>query len=590
MNRSASRTSLIVFLVGVCAWFALGLVVQNSYYRLMLTLVPIWATVAISWNVFSGYSGLVSFGHAAFFGIGAFTVALGLRNFGLTPWIGIPLGALLGAAAGAAIGYPTFRLRGSYFALAMLAYPLAFIAIFEWLGFQEVALPMYRDAPAFYAQFSDFRVYIGLALGLATIATLLSFHIEGSRFGLSLLAIKQNELAAEAAGIDTLRWKMRALVLSAGLAGAAGGLYAVVVLVVTPASVFGIVVSAQAMILALFGGAGTVWGPIIGSIILVMLSETLHAELGHVLPGIQGVVYGAAIILVILLAPEGLYWRVRDLLGHGRAAPPPVPVAQLDAEIEPSADIARPPQGPALLSVRGVSKAYGGLKAVQEVSFDVPENGIVGIIGPNGAGKTTLFNLLNGIVRPDSGEVVFAGQAITGLKPNRICKLGIGRTFQVARVFARMSVLENVVTGAFVAHEIDAVAWEAARETIRFVGLDDRMDALAGSLTSRDLRLMELARALAGNPRLVLLDEPLAGLGAPETREMITLIRRLPERGVTVAIIEHTMQAMVTTVDSFVVLDHGALLTSGPPQEVVRDRRVIEAYLGRKWALGHAAN
>jgi len=250
----------------------------------------------------------------------------------VTPWFGLPIAIVLGAIAGAAIGYPTFRLRGSYFALAMLAYPLALVYLFDWLGYQEVTLPIKRDAPGWYMQYTDQRVYLALALGLLAVALLISLAIERSRFGMSLLAIKENELAAEAAGVDTLRWKLWALTVSGTLAAGAGGLYAVILLVVTRASVFGLVTSAQAMILPLFGGAGTLWGPVIGAAILVPLSEVLQAELGHLIPGVQGIVYGIAIILVILLAPEGIYWRIRDLLrGHAptsapTAATPAVPM------------------------------------------------------------------------------------------------------------------------------------------------------------------------------------------------------------------------------------------------------------------------
>ncbi len=224
---------------------------------------------------------------------------------------------LIGALAGLVVGYPTFRLRGHYFALSMLAYPLALLYLFEWLGYQEVALPMKRTAPGWYMQFTDYRVYIVVALALLVVALLISLMVERSRFGMSLLAIKQNEPAAEAAGIDTLRWKMRAIVLSGGMAAAAGGLYAVVLLVITPQTVFGMLTSAQALVVTLFGGIGTMWGPVIGASILVPLNETLQARLGNVIPGIQGVVYGLAIILVILLAPEGVFWRVRDQLVRG---------------------------------------------------------------------------------------------------------------------------------------------------------------------------------------------------------------------------------------------------------------------------------
>ncbi|MFI4986099.1 MAG: ATP-binding cassette domain-containing protein [Alphaproteobacteria bacterium] len=569
-------------------WLALGLAVENSYYQLMMTLVPIWAVLGLSWNVLSGYTGLVSFGHASFFGLGAYTVTILLVRFDVTPWLGIPLGMVVGAAAAVVIGYPTFRLRGHYFALAMLAYPLALLYVFEWLGYQEVPLPMKREAPGLYMQFTGYHVYIALALCLLVAALLVSLAVERSRFGMSLLAIKQNEPAAEASGIDTLAWKMRAITLSGAIAAAAGGLYAVVLLVVTPDSVFGMLTSAQALVVTLFGGTGTLWGPVIGAVILIPLSETLEAHLGDVIPGIQGVVYGLAIILVILLAPEGIYWRVRDRLV--RAA---VPAAAAPAEVrQPSpVAVARPeptPGAQALLSVSGLSKSFGGLRAVEAVSFAVAEGTILGIIGPNGAGKTTLFNVMNGFLKPDAGRVAFAGHDLVGLKPNRICRLGVGRTFQVARAFARMSVVQNVVIGAYVRAADDEEAVALAREALRRVGLLARADAAAGGLSNKELRLMELARALAGRPRLLLMDEPLAGLGAAEVEDMLAVVRALPPSGTTVVIIEHTMRAMMRLAERFVVLDHGRVLAAGRPSEVTTDTAVVEAYLGKKWVASHA--
>ncbi len=427
MPRRNPLSTIAVLVLLALGWIGLGFVVASPYYRLLLTLVPIWALLGVSWNLFSGYSGLISFGHAAFFGLGAYTVTLALVRFELTPWFGIPLGALFGAVAGAAIGWPTFRLRGNYFALAMLAYPLMLVYLFGWLGYQEVSIPLHRESPAWYLQFRDDRIYVVLAVGLLLAGLLVSLAVERSRFGLSLAALRQNELAAEAAGIDTRRWKMRAVTLSAGIAAAAGGLYAVVVLVVTPASVFGLVVSAQAMILVLFGGAGTLWGPLIGAVILVPLGETLQAQLGNLLPGIQGVLYGLAVIAAVLLAPEGVFWTLHDLRRAkdqpAAAPPPPRPI-----EAAP-----RPPHGAALLEVAGLAKSYGGVAAVQGVGFVIRAHEILGIIGPNGAGKTTLFNLLNGIVAPSAGSIRFAGQDIAGLAPNRIARLGIARTFQVVR-------------------------------------------------------------------------------------------------------------------------------------------------------------
>ena len=281
----------------------------------MMTLVLVWASFGLAWNVLSGYTGLVSFGHAAFFGIGAYTTALGQIHFDLSPWILIPIASVLGAHRGrrSSASRPSacaaFTSRSS-----MLAYPLALLYVFEWLGYQEVTLPMKREAPAAYMQFADHRIYTLLALAMLAVIVLITRMVEQSRFGMALLAIKQNEAAAEAAGINTLKWKLCAITLSGAIAGAVGAFYAVVLLVVTPVSVFGMLVSAQALIVTLFGGVGTVWGPVIGSAILIPLAEILHAELGHVIPGIQGVIFGLAIVLLILVAPEGMFWKVRDFV------------------------------------------------------------------------------------------------------------------------------------------------------------------------------------------------------------------------------------------------------------------------------------
>jgi branched-chain amino acid transport system permease protein len=323
---------------------------------------------------------------------------------------------------------------------------------------------------------------------------------------------------------------------------------------------------------------------LIGAAILIPLSETLQAHLGDVVPGIQGVVYGIAIILVVLLAPEGIFWRVRDYVQRQRApsALPVMPTAPRAAIVEPA--LTSPRQRKPILSVHGLSKSFGGLRAVADASFDVSDGEILGIIGPNGAGKTTLFNLLNGYLRPDSGKVVFAGRELTGLKPNRVCRLGIGRTFQVVRAFSRLSVLNNVVVGAYATTSNDVDAFAAASKALARVGLMARSDTIAGGLSNKELRLMELARALAGEPRLLLMDEPLAGLAAQEIEDLLALIRSLAAQGTTFVIIEHTMRAMMRLAERFVVLDHGRILAVGPPNDIINNGRVIEAYLGQKWA------
>jgi len=603
--------SLAPFLVFAAVYAAIALTVSNSYYQLMMTLVLVWACFGLSWNVLSGYTGLVSFGHAAFFGIGAYTTALGAIHLDWSPWVLVPIAAALGAVAGLLIGLPTFRLRGVYFALAMLAYPLALLYVFEWLGYQEVTLPMKRETPAAFMQFADQRIYTLLALALLAAFVVLTRAVEQSRFGMALIAVKQNEAAAEAAGIDTLKWKLCAITLSGAMASAVGAFYAVVLLVVTPVSVFGMLVSAQALTVTLFGGVGTVWGPVIGAAILIPTAEMLHAELGHIVPGIQNVIYGLAIVVLILAAPEGMFWKARDLVyrrwpqllgnsGVRHSVPSPLVGEGQGGGESQTSNIGIPPTpspsprgggesvqrlpGAPILSVRGLSKSFGGLKAVQDVSFDVPVGAIIGIIGPNGAGKTTVFNLLNGFLKPDAGQVWLDRRNVVGRRPHEICAAGVGRTFQIMRPFARMSVADNVLVGAYVHARTDGKARALAADAICRVGLAGSAGRLAGELTTRELRLMELARALAGQPRILLLDETLAGLGHGEADEMVGIVRRLAQGGLTIVIIEHTMQAMVRLVDRFVVLDHGAVLMEGSPERVTRDPRVIEAYLGKKWA------
>ncbi|MBX6372730.1 MAG: branched-chain amino acid ABC transporter ATP-binding protein/permease [Acetobacteraceae bacterium] len=578
------RRDALIFAALVALYLAVSGVVTNSYYQLMLTLVPIWAVMGISWNLFSGYVGLTSFGHAVFFGLGAYTVALTLNWWDLSPWFGIAIGAVVGAAAAVFIGMPTFRLRGHYFALAMLAFPLVLLYVFQYLGYQEVSLPMKRQDPFFWLQFTDPRAFTAVAVGMLVVAMAISFAVENSRFGLTLMAIRQNELAAEASGIDARRWKMRALVLSGVIAATAGGLYACILLVVTPEAVFGILTSAQALTVVLFGGVGTVWGPLIGAAILIPLAETLHAELGNIVPGIQGVVYGVAIILVMLLAPEGIFWTLRDRWLRDRGPAAPVPRGDRPASAAVAPLVTAPPQvsGP-LLRVEGLSKSFGGLRAVDDVSFEVKPGEILGIIGPNGAGKTTLFNVLNGVLPADSGRAWLAGEPITGRKLHAICRLGVGRTFQVVRSFPRLALLDNVLIGAYGAGLTGDAAVAAAEEALARVGLLDQAAQPAGQLTNKGLRLMELARALAGRPRLLLLDETLAGLGREECDELLEVLGRLRAEGMTIVIIEHTMHAMLRLADRFVVLDHGKVLAEGAPRAVVEDRSVIEAYLGKKW-------
>jgi branched-chain amino acid transport system permease protein len=330
---------------------------------------------------------------------------------------------------------------------------------------------------------------------------------------------------------------------------------------------------------------------------LVPAAEFLHATLGDRLPGISGLVYGIALIGVVLVAREGLYWTLKDFVARRKIRTqsfPPRPevveapttqAAQLPASLGGHAPRKPSPASKeCVLQVSGLNHSFGGVQALGGIELTVLAGSIHCVIGPNGAGKTTLFNVLNGFLKPTSGTVTHHGVSILGNRPHTICKMGIARTFQVPRVFSRMTVLENVLIGAYVVERNDDNATRLAQSALQQVRLDHRADDAVANLTTYEIRLLEIARALASQPEIILMDEVFAGIGKAEALEIESLLLKFREDGLVIVIIEHTMESMLRIADEFTVIDHGKTLVSGKPLEVVKQRDVIKAYLGERWA------
>lgn len=606
LSASALRggRTIIIGLLGSLA--ILGF--RSSRAQFLIATVLIWAIMGISWNIISGYGGQVSFGHAIFFGIGAFVPTLMMRAWNVTPIVGGIAGCAVAAVAAALIGWPTFRLRGIYFGLATLAYPLILIPIFSYFGYQEVSIPFVRDNPALYLQFRNPIFLSFVALGALVSSAVAVEWLESSKFGIALQAIRGDQEAAEAAGINSFRTKMEAFILSAVLGSVAGTLYAVTILVITPQGVFGLTPTVRAIIVPLVGGIASFWGPVIGSVLLIPLDDFLISTFGSTFPGINGVVFGGVLVAMVLIAPDGIYWNVRRVLRRKNRTVFPVADVKaegtsadgLDAEPSirsefavgdcfskgkdpgPGDDGTRGRERVAALEVAHLTKSYSGLRALQDVTFEVFRGDLVGIIGPNGAGKTTLFNILSGFLGPDSGSVAFFGKDYTRHNPWDIAQAGVGRTFQVPRLMNQVTVLDNVAVSTLTHASSRDEAHDMAAAALRRVDLHGRAHSDVASLSTEEVRRLELARAIAGHSQVLILDEPLAGLSGGEVSGFLATVDEL-RSGRTVIMIDHTMSAMAGFVEGFIVLNQGKVIAEGDPEMVLNDPHVIESYLGDDW-------
>ncbi len=547
--------------------------------------ICVFAALSTAWNIVGGYAGQLSLGHMMFYGIGAYTTSLLVTHFGLTPWIGMWIGAVLAALVGAAVGYPCFRLRGPFFSLSTIA----FLEVIRLLSIHFVGLtggsaglivPLKLGWA--WMVFSEKVNYLYIAFSLLLLCLGVSLAIRQSRLGFYLTAVREREDAALAAGINNSQVKLKAVVVSAMLTALIGAFHAMYLTFLEPATMFSLGTSIEVAMFSLIGGLGTVAGPLLGTVLVVPLAELARGWLGASASGLHGVVYGTVLVLITLTLPAGLVGTFGPKVSR-MIARLPGGNRRLADRITPSLRQISGTKGEDLIKTEDLVMRFGGLLATDHVSFSLKRGEILGIIGPNGAGKTTLFNQISGFLQPTSGTIAVLDAQdayVSPTAPDAFARLGIGRTFQIVQPFGRLSVIENIMIGAFLRHPHVDDARAVALRVAQTVGLLDQKDVEARNLPIGALKRLEVARTLASEPSILLLDEVMAGQNQTDTMGMVELIRAIRDTGVTIIAIEHNMQAIMSLSDRIIVIDSGRVIAEGDPQEVVRNRKVIEAYLG----------
>jgi ABC-type branched-subunit amino acid transport system ATPase component/ABC-type branched-subunit amino acid transport system permease subunit len=592
---------VLVCVAGILISYLIG---QNRYIQRILILILLWAAASSAFNIISGYGGQIVFGYMMFMGTGAYTTVLLFRFLGVSPWLGMWVGAILAVIVAFIIGFPTLRLRGAYFAVATVAFPLMTIPLLNYIGLEEVNIPFKRGISLM--QFTDMRFYVLIAAVFLAIVLIIVQKTERSVFGFRLRALKQNETAAEGMGINTHKVKLLAFMLSAALGAIIGTIYAFSILyVLTSPAIFGLFIIVRILSITIVGGLATLWGPFIGAAILVPIGEILNSQVGDRYPGVQDFIYGAALVAAIIYMPEGIWGKIQYAFGHlfqkSTSAVIPAAVKILDRSRSDNqkgsesfkSETFRPNivetngQRP-VIKIENVHKSFGGVTALSNVSFEVTQGKILGVIGPNGAGKTTLFNVINGYLTPEKGKIFFEGREVTRLEPHSLCKLGIGRTYQTPQIFNKMTMLENILIGSFVKETKIAKAYAIAEKVSQQMGLSGRASDQAVGLSIWETKILELSRALATQPMLLLVDEPMAGLNPEEADHIGVIIKAIAKSGITVIVIEHVVQSLVKIADRMVGLDEGRKVAEGTPEEVTSNPHIIEAYLGAKWRERYA--
>jgi branched-chain amino acid transport system permease protein len=569
--RGIPATAVAMVLVLALAAFA----PTQGYYLNILMQAATYAIAVVGLVVVLGYCGQISIAQAAFFGIGAYGVALGAGDYGLNFFVAMAIGVAVAGVLGLILGLGSLRLGGHYLAMVSISFQMILTQVLtNWIGFTHGPDGV-RDIPRprlFGLSLEAGNVFLGLCLVSLVLATFFVWRLKTNRLGRAMQAVRDNELAASTCGIDVFATKVIAFGISAVLGSIGGALFAGGFRYISPDQ-FSFAESIVLLTMGLLGGIQSPFGSFIGTVLLVLLPEWLRF-----LRQVYLAVYGAAVILIMVFLPDGLWGFVAERLRR-RAQPitgavPPLPLLAQKGEATAEQ----------VLVVDQLAKHFGGLKAVDQVSFAIRRGTVHALIGPNGSGKSTFINVVTGLYRATSGRITFVGRDITGDSPHARNRAGLARTYQNIRVFRGMTVLENVMVGAErpgndVAHDPAAVLTRALA-ALDFVEMRDDAHRLVGELSYGHQRYVEIARALASSPHTLLLDEPAAGLNMTEKVELGHLLKRLKGHGLTILIVDHDMNLVEQVADHITVLNFGRRIADGGPRDVLSHPDVIAAYLG----------